>query len=295
VNIHLENINLKSASGPNSFANKLIKYSENCTFDHSNPPDVHLCFIETYKSNFKKPLFLRLDGIYINTAQNYNAQNLNIEKTYHAAQGVIFQSEFGKKLIFKRFGEHKNFTIIKNGADIKEINVTPVLNFNRHRTLWACASNWRPHKRLQSNIQYFLNNSDPQDGLIIAGFVPKHDQILRDNIYYVGNLNQKQLFSLYKRAEYFIHLAFLDCCPNVVIDARACGCKVICTDSGGTKEIAGNNAVVIKDLDWDFEPLDLYNPVSLEFNNLSDQKGQNSDLDMSIISKKYLQFIKESL
>ena len=35
------------------------------------------------------------------------------------------------------------------------------------------------------------------------------------------------LLSLYKRSKYFIHLAWLDHCPNVVVDARASGLIVI--------------------------------------------------------------------
>ena len=119
MNIYLENIDLKSDSGPNSFANKFVNYAEECTFNKTKKPDVHLCFIETNKIHFEKPLFLRLDGIYFNTRHDYIRQNHNIERTYHMSKGVIFQSEFGKNLIFKMFGTHSNYTVIHNGADIK--------------------------------------------------------------------------------------------------------------------------------------------------------------------------------
>ena len=148
---------------------------------------------------------------------------------------------------------------------------------------------------MSSNINFFLDNASKNDGLIVAGHVPENERTLRDNIHYVGNLNQKQLFALYKKAKFFIHLASLDCCPNVVVDARACGCKIVCTDSGGTIEIAGSEAVILKDLEWDFEPLDLYNPFTLDFNILSDKKGINSDVDMTNISSRYINFIKENL
>ena len=295
MNLHLENINLSSNTGPNSFANKLVKYATGCSFDTHKQADAHLCFIETNKRSFNKPLFLRLDGIYVNTAFDFIKQNSNIKRTYHMAKGVIFQSEFAKKLIFKRFGKHKNSIIIKNGADLAEIKKTEPLNYNKYDNLWTCASNWRPHKRMSSNINFFLDNASKNDGLIVAGHVPENERTLRDNIHYVGNLNQKQLFALYKKAKFFIHLASLDCCPNVVVDARACGCKIVCTDSGGTIEIAVSEAVILKDLEWDFEPLDLYNPFTLDFNILSDKKGINSDVDMTNISSRYINFIKENL
>ena len=54
----------------------------------------------------------------------------------------------------------------------------------------------------------------------------------------------------------FIHLAWLDHCPNVVVDARAAACQIICSSAGGTKEIAGPSAIVIEEDEWDFEPVD---------------------------------------
>ena len=106
LNIHLENVNLSSNSGPNSFAKKLIKYAtkDGCTFDNSSKPDAHLCFIESFRQEFDAPVFLRLDGIYFNTRSNYNLQNKNIKRTYDLSQGIIFQSSFDKDLITRYFG-----------------------------------------------------------------------------------------------------------------------------------------------------------------------------------------------
>ena len=98
MNIHLENVNLQSTSGPNYFASKLVKYLD-ATFDHDANPDVRLCFIETHQTNFNNiPLVQRLDGIYFNLEQPYRLQNANIEKTYKETDGVIFQSNFNKNL-----------------------------------------------------------------------------------------------------------------------------------------------------------------------------------------------------
>ena len=68
-------------------------------------------------------------------------------------------------------------------------------------------------------------------------------------IIYVGNRSQNELYSIYKSSKYFLHLAWLDHCPNVVCDARGCGCQIICSSSGGTQEIAGDDAIIIEE-DW---------------------------------------------
>jgi len=291
MNIHLENVDLRSTSGPNHFASKLMKYLDT-TFDINKAPDARLCFIESYRSTFDNiPLFQRLDGIYFNTAQNYRIRNTNIKRTYDGADGAIFQSNFNKQLITKYFGEHKNSIVIHNGADIEYIDKVPH-SFNsrldKYENVWCCASSWRPHKRLSENMNYFLEHSSEKDCLVIAG--EKNEDILKDDrIFYIGNTNILQLISLYKRSKYFIHLAWLDHCPNVVVDARASGCQIICSSAGGTKEIAGPNAIIIKEDEWDFEPVKLYEPPPMDFTKKI-KNNYNSEYDMREVAKKYEDF-----
>ena len=126
---------------------------------------------------------------------------------------------------------------------------------------------------------------------MIAGEVPPNQQVVHGNINYLGELSQQELYSLYKGSKYFIHLAWLDHCPNVVVDARACGCKIICSSAGGTKEIAGEDAIVIKEDEWDFEPVKLYDPPPMDFN----KKVENlwdKDYNMKNIAIRYVDFIK---
>ena len=96
MKIYLENINLQSNSGPNSFAKKLLSQFE--TMGHllvsQENADVALCFIEASNSTLRCPRVLRMDGIYFNTSQDYKLQNQNIERTYNTSDGVIIQSNF---------------------------------------------------------------------------------------------------------------------------------------------------------------------------------------------------------
>ena len=174
------------------------------------------------------------------------------------------------------------------------IEQTPVINFNRYENLWTCASSWRPHKRLSENIEYFLEHSGDKDGLMIAGDVSYSDRKIHERIHYLGNLNQEQLISLYKKTNFFIHLAWLDHCPNVVVDARSCGCKIICSSTGGTKEIAGEDAIIIQEDDWDFSPVELYKPPKINFDKKVDNKW-NMCYNSNMIEKSnlYKKFIGE--
>jgi glycosyltransferase involved in cell wall biosynthesis len=299
MNIHLENIDLQNTSGPNHFASKLVRYLNlsSISFNPSQRPDIRLCFIESHEQfTDGVPLIQRLDGIYFNKAQNYKLQNMNIKRTYDNSAGVVFQTNFNKKLITKYFGNHKNSVVIHNGADLNYINNTTLLQdkiLDKYENIWSCASSWRPHKRLQENINYFLEHSSPKDLLIIAGNIDTNI-INNERIIYVGHLNIEQLISLYKRSDNFIHLAWLDHCPNVVVDARASGCRIICSSSGGTKEIAGSNAVVIEEDEWDFQPVELYNPPKLNFSRRI-KNNFESDLCMKTVSNRYEKFLRDIL
>jgi glycosyltransferase involved in cell wall biosynthesis len=299
VNIFLDNVNIGSTSGPNSFAKKLsdsfLKMGHEVSLSIKGMkelPDVQLSFIASaYKI---APIVQRLDGIYFNIDQDFNLQNKPIEATYWNSEAVIFQSEFNKKLTEKFFGVHKNPNIIRNGTDILSIeSISPMQEkvLDNFEEVWCCASSWRPHKRLSENIRYFLENASDKTCLVIAGENP--DEIIKDKrIFYAGSLSWENLISLYKRSQRFIHLSWLDHCPNVVVDARASGCKIVCSSSGGTQEIAGIDSVVIEEDEWDLSPCKLYKPPKMDFSRIIKNKHNNT-IDIVEVSKMYEDIIKK--
>ena len=307
MKILFDNVDFKSRSGPNSFASKLSRgfhlagHEVNDTVttrDNTNSlhwqPDIQLSFITATQIN--APVIQRLDGIYFNSEQDWATLNNPIRATYELARGVVFQSKFNKTLSEKYFGTKELSTIVHNGTDLDAIaKISPIDNpkLNKHRKIYMCASSWRPHKRLSENIRYFLEHANDEDCLVVAGqnpdFALKHDRI-----YYVGNLDWESLVSLYKVADVFIHLALMDHCPNVVVDARASGCHIVCSDSGGTKEIAGSDATIMEDISWDFKPFKLYQPPKLDFTKIKANSHDNS-IDIHDVTKKYFDFFESTL
>lgn len=307
MKILLDNVNLNSTTGPNHFGKKLKKSLESFghTCDLTVPdPDVQLSFIETNIHSTLAPLVLRLDGIYFDTDCDFTSQNKNILRSYKMASGVIFQSEFSKELIFKFFGARDNCKIIHNGADLEFIeSVTPMQNelTERFNNIWCCASNWyynnnpstpRRFKRLKENIEFFLQYAPNADCLVVTGNVYAHDMVNDNRIFYVGELSTEDLFSLFKASKHFIHLASPDACPNVVVDARASGCKIICSSLGGTKEIAGPDALIVQEKDWDYSPMKLNGPRSLDLTNIA-ANCYNVSMDMRIVAQKYEILLKQ--
>jgi len=298
MNVFLENVNLGSNSGPNYFAQKLVKYLElrGVNFNSQVESDLKLTFIESYNHKPWLPMIQRLDGIYFNANFDCNRMNANIKRTYESANGVIFQTNFNKELIFNWFGPHDNYRIINNGSDLLHVKDADMSNrivdmFKGYDNVWSCAAHWHKFKRLDENIQYFLNFSKENDCLVVAGG-GELSNIQHPRVFYVGNLDIDELLTLFKISKYFIHLAYLDHCPNVVIDARACGCQIICSSSGGTKEIAGEDAIVLKEPQWDYSFLKEKVPPPINFDK-TENTGINSELSMLKVSKQYYNFFKE--
>ena len=293
MRLNLDNVNFSSNSGPNSFAAKLLPHLMREGVEiTADSPDAHLCFIESPRSHYDAPMIQRLDGIYFNTRQDFVRQNYNIRRTYEMASGVVFQSHFNERLISRYFGPHKNYQIIHNGADTEAIQKAPTFNLTEYENLWVSAASWRPHKRLGENVRYFLEHSGTKDIMVVAGDVPTEDRIIDDKIRYIGVLTQTQLYSLYKRCQTFVHLAWLDHCPNVVVDARTSGCQIVCSSAGGTREIAGPDAIVIEEDEWDLSPIDLYNPPKMNFGNKLDNNFWDTNIEMEKVCTRYLEFIK---
>ena len=296
MKVYFENVNFRSLSGPNSFANKLAKYllqSGVEIVDSVAESDKRLCFIETRDYGCKKPIIQRLDGIYFNLLQDYKAQNSNIQQTFKHSSAVVYQTSFNQKLINKFFGVHEKSVVIPNGADLKKIEAIPALvhtKLDKFKSIWSCASHWRPHKRLDDNIRYFLEHSSLDECLVVAGDTNKN-YVKNDRIFYIGSVSHEKLISLYKASKYFIHLSWLDHCPNVVVDARASGCQVICSSAGGTVEIAGENAIVIEEDEWDFKPVRLYDPPPLNFDKKV-KNTHNSDYNMETVAAAYKNFME---
>ncbi len=298
MKILFDNADFSSSSGPNSFARRLAEelYKRGHAINESLNSDIQLSFIMATQST-GTPIIQRLDGIYFNSDQEWKILNEPIKKTYDLCSGVIFQSEFNKILSEKYFGKKSKTKVINNGTDLDLISsISPISHpeIDKFDNVWSCASSWRPHKRLKENVRYFLEHSGEKDCLVVAGSNPDH-VIKHDRIFYAGNLDWDVLVSLYKRSKYFIHLALMDHCPNVVVDARASGCKIVCSSSGGTKEIAGQNSVIVQDMQWDFEPFKLYEPPELDFSIHHPAPDKVKSIDIKDVADDYIKFFEDFL
>lgn len=301
MNILFDNVDWNSTAGPHWFGRKLANHlrKNGHTINPTLPESqVQLSIVIASQRHHGLPLIQRLDGIYYDTLKNYVELNAPIKATYDIADGVVFQSGWSKKLVESFFGPAENYAIIHNGADVDAIQKTaPATGLEKYDQVWSCASSWfyedgsqRYIKRLGENIRYFQEHSGDNDILCVAGDV--RDFVNPDpiKIVFVGELDIPSLYSLYRASDYFIHLGRFDNCPNVVVDARAAGCHIICSSLGGTVEVAGSDSTVIVEDEWDFVPFKCNVESILDFSQVDLSLAKGKDISMDFVSNEYLNF-----
>jgi glycosyltransferase involved in cell wall biosynthesis len=258
----------------------------------------------------------RLDGVFFDKSEDYESQNLPLRRTQEEANFIVYQSKFSKEMCHLYLGKPSApFKIIYNPVDIQKF--TPHgerIGFQASHMLLA-VSIWRPHKRLQDSLEAFKELLKLRGDLcffIIGSGIRKFST---PTIKSFGSIPNSNLPSYYRAASVLLHPSWLDWCPNVVLESLASGTPVVCSDTGGAKEIVGEGGVVIDTgYTFDYKPKELYkldkipkiNPVkfSKAINMILENKENYSrkarehcvkNFSLEIIGEKYYHIFKEVL
>jgi len=260
---------------------------------YSEPYDVYMCFISPRNRPApESKKILRVDGIWF-SPDNFEENNKFIKNAYDHVDAVIVQSEFDRQMIEKWFGKRDNVHVIHNGIEKYESSFT-----HSSTPRFVCSANWHPQKRLEDNLRLFqkIRNtmSDAKMTVLGKNAVVAGHRSLTENVAFKGSVSHEECLKVYRNSDYMIHLAWLDHCPNVVVEALSEGCPVICTDSGGTSEIVRDNGIIIPETTpYNFELLDYDLPHELNFSNftLPEEKPfvRADYLDIEKVAKKYLE------
>lgn len=310
MKIYFDNVQFDNPTGPNTFAKRLAHQfvlMGHIIADYDNY-DIQLSFIQNSKCPIVgRPMVQRLDGIWFKP-ENFHMNNLPIESTWRSASAVIWQSDFDKKMTTHYWGEKKG-VVIHNGIDLTRKIVehhVPALAQLRQKYdhVFSCSSNWHPQKRLNSNIELFQRAREQLPGtscLIVMGKIS--DKMLADHdIFYTGSVPEEVYLEVYSMSDWMIHLAWLDHCPNVVIECLSQGTPVICASSGGTNELVGEFGIVLQEeTQYKFELADYDNPPQIDITQFDITKllmkpiEKHADVDIISCAKKYVTLFDELL
>ena len=301
MNVHFSNVNFSSNSGPNSFAARLaeeLTLQGHTIVSAQDAYETMLIFIEP--ASLPKPgtrIVHRLDGIWFKPDQFYS-NNKGIKWAYDNCHEVIWQSEFDRNMSENHWGIRQG-SVIHNGITLNSADVTnpDILDLKKkYENIFVCSANWHRQKRLKENTELFLllKKDYPNSCLVIMGSNP--DYVIRhEDIFYTGSIQHEMCLEFFSAADWMIHLAWLDHCPNVVVEALSQNCPVICSSSGGTKEIVGKNGIVIPEsTPYEYELTDYDSPYELLLSSLELPrfKIDNSYLDIKKVAQKYIRVLE---
>ena len=302
MKIYFDGVNWEAEhTGPNCFARRLAIELGNLGHQLADADDydVSLVFIEpTANLNQNLPYVLRVDGMWFSPEQHARGMNAKMADAHKNADLVIYQSEFDRRMLTKWFGQPRTNSVIRNGISLcdTEIRSEALIELRqKYDKIFVCSANWHNQKRLIDNIEYFKflkNTQYPNSCLVVMGSNPA--PLLPDkSIYYTNSLRHDLCAEVYAVADWMIHLAWLDHCPNSVVEAISKGCPVICASEGGTRELVEpSNGVVLDDAsEYKFELTDYDAPPrvpSKNYRNLPEgYRAVRSTVDIKHTAKSY--------
>lgn len=293
---------IQNANGPSIFGARLKNSLAKLGWQWKRfTPDVSFIFSSGFFRPFSKNI-LRLDGLYFdseNVLGESDKLNRPIFNAYRNANGIIFQSEFAR-LLFSHFVHEptKPYMVIPNGVPHTFSPEGEKINYGYEKTI-LCSAKWRSHKRLECIIEGFLEYSVLGVGLVVIGDGIEK-RVEHPNIKYIGRVPPQNLPKYLRGGDAFIHLTWLDNCPNTVVEALACGLPILCSHNGGTKELVKSNGVIIKcEEDYEFKKVKLYDPPRCDRQLVAegidrilawDKKIDASHLDIENIARRYAEF-----
>ncbi len=189
--------------------------------------------------------------------------NALIRENLALADGIVFQTEFTRRMVQHFVLQTPPGEIILNGVDVQHFSPPAESDRVGKKGLDILVSHqFRPHKRLHdvvrlvARLRLALPQSQPITLHVLGGdsrnaFAQAKTVIdregMEDVVKFWGLQPPESLPDFYRRCDLMIALPLWDPCPNTVVEAVSCGLPVITTSAGGIPEIIGPAGRVIQE------------------------------------------------
>ena len=255
-------IPFRSSGGPTQKIKLLIKnlgetfFNFKCIYIISGSLRVPIYILKVYKLLDVK-IIINQNGVFYPSwykKRDLNFKNQELLKYNKLANLTLFQSNFAKKSYAKFVGTLPvNYRITYNAVDLNNFFPIKKIEYINNQAIILVAGNfysksedYRVINAIKAIKILKIENYDLK--LIIAGNLRKQllDKINNENlnyVQYVGGYDCSTANKIFNSASIYLHLHYMGCCDNILLEMMACGQKIIALDNGGNKELLPKDLV----------------------------------------------------
>ena len=111
--------------------------------------------------------------------------------------------------------------------------------------LLGVAGVWEPRKGMRDFVKLADRLEDPYK-IVLVGVPAEQAKDLPGNILALPRTaSAKELAEVYTAADIFVNPTYEDNLPTVNLEARACGTRIVCYDTGGCRETLGSEDILV--------------------------------------------------
>lgn len=200
-----------------------------------------------------KKIYFRIDNIPRKSRNKRGRVYDKMRRFSELSKNIIFQSKWAAFYAGWLTNNLKKSIIIYNGVDLNVFypDKTKTIFNDKFKKFLFIQYNRDENKRFPEACYYFhlaWRNNKKHCLTLVGNFSPelidaKFDFFAGEEIYYIPPIeNEKILAQVYREHDVLLFPAFMDACPNTVLEARACGLEIACVNEiGGTKELLDPN------------------------------------------------------
>jgi len=191
----------------------------------------------------------------------HHAVNAAIARALELSDVVIYQSQWGKEQLDRYVHQRTDrYAVIYNGVEVKHFSPAlkqpaglPVLGtVGLLRYAYRLETFFEVSKRLETPHRLLIvGNLDGEAAKVMARY--RDDPQIGPRITYQPHVPPEQLPDFYRQMSLLIHPVSGDACPNVVVEALACGVPVVTPRFGGTSELVGTGGCIFDAEPWIYD------------------------------------------
>lgn len=304
----------KPGTGKGLFVSRLVPELERLgvTVATDGKADIALHIGRRHREYKVDKNIIRVGPACVNSQMNWKQINREKWESVKGCDGVIYQSQYSKKVYHKLVGKPRcSEAVILNGADPGAYQSDA--KFDGKCSVVCSTRKWLPQKRLKWIERAFIEAEIPGSVLYVCGNTLDKKRVgtmrVSDNreIVYLGELPQKELARVLSSSDMFVHLVYVDACPNSVAEALVANVPVICTDQGGTRELVeavAAGGAVLPDKPFGYKPTNLGKPPKPDVRAVAAAMNltarywavpESHPLHISAIAEQYVEFFQEVL